>query len=76
MIFYSFCLNATAFAGDKTFPTLLDIIGMHSVLLIMAINCCIGIVFIAFMKETKGQSIDTMVTSETKLPTNHEQNKA
>ncbi|XP_055299077.1 facilitated trehalose transporter Tret1-like [Sitodiplosis mosellana] len=77
MIFYSFCLNGIAFGVDKTFPILLEIIGMHSVMLIMAINCCLGIVFIAFMKETKGQSIDTMdTTSETKSPANNEQNKA
>lgn len=58
MIFYSFCINSITFSGDKTFPILLEIIYMHGILRVMAINCVLGIIYIAFMKETKGQSIE------------------
>lgn len=60
MIFYSLMLNGVALLGEKFFPILVEIIYMHGFLLFLGINCCLGIVFVAFMKETKGQSIDTI----------------
>ena len=60
MIFYSLMLNGVALLGEKFFPILVEIIYMHGFLLFLGINCCFGIVFVAFMTETKGQSIDTL----------------
>lgn len=64
MIFYSLMLNGVALLGDKFFPISVEIIYMHGFLLFLGINCCFGIAFVTFMTETKGQSIDTLVTEE------------
>lgn len=59
MVFYTLWYNIVAFLGDKYFPILLDIIELHGCLMIFAINCCIGTLFVVFyMKETKGRSLD------------------
>lgn len=57
MIFYSLIMNGVALLGEKFFPVLVKIIYIHGFLLFLGINCCLGIIFVAFMKETKGQSI-------------------
>lgn len=59
MIFYSLMQNGVALLGEKFFPVLVEIIYMHGFLLFLGVNCCLGIVFVAFMKETKGKSLDT-----------------
>lgn len=51
-------LNGVALLGEKFFPILVEIIYMHGFLLFLGINCCFGIVFVTFMQETKGESID------------------
>ncbi|XP_031622895.1 facilitated trehalose transporter Tret1-like [Contarinia nasturtii] len=58
VVFYSLCNNAVAFIGDKYFPILLEIIFLHGFLLFLAFNCVIGLFFIAFMKETRGNSLE------------------
>lgn len=60
MIFYSLMLNGVALLVEKFFPILVEIIYMHGFLLFLGINCCFGIGFVIFMKETKGQSIDSL----------------
>lgn len=60
MIFYSLCLNGVALLAEKFFPVLVEIIYLHGFLLFLGINCCLGIIFVAFMKETKGQSLDSI----------------
>lgn len=60
MIIYSIAFNITAFMGGKLFPILLEVIHLHGIMLLLAVNCCLGIVFVAFMRETKGESLDTM----------------
>lgn len=57
-------LNGVALLGEKFFPILVDIIYMHGFLLFLGINCCFGIVFVAFMEETKGSSIDISNSNE------------
>lgn len=57
-------LNGVALLGEKFFPILVDIIYMHGFLLFLGINCCFGIVFVAFMEETKGSSIDSLNFNE------------
>lgn len=59
-MFYSLCLNAVAFLGDKFFPISLQVIYMHGFMLFLGINCCVGLIFVAFMDETRGTSIDTV----------------
>lgn len=58
IVFYSLCNNAVAFVGDKFFPILLELIFLHGVLIFLAFNCIIGMILVAFMKETRGNSLD------------------
>lgn len=62
MIWYSFCGNAISFIIDKSFPILIDIISLQGVLLVLASNCCIGLIFVYFLAETKGQALDTITS--------------
>lgn len=64
MIFYSLCLNGVALLGEKFFPILVKIIDLHGFLIFLGLNCCIGIIYVSFMKETKGQSLDSNNASE------------
>lgn len=66
IIWYSFCNNATSFIIDKFFPILVEIIYLQGVLLVLSFTCGIGLVFVFFMAETKGQPLDT-TTSLLKL---------
>lgn len=59
MTWYSLFNNFMAFVGDKFFPILLEIIHLHGFFILLAINCCAGLIFIASMKETKGKSLDS-----------------
>lgn len=48
-----------AFISQKMFPILTAQIDIHGVLIIYAIGCIIGSLFVQFvMKETSGQSLD------------------
>lgn len=59
MVLYTLWYNIVAFIGDKYFPILLEKIHLHGCLMIFAVNCCFGIIFVIFyMKETKGRSLD------------------
>lgn len=69
-MFYSLCINAVSFLGDKFFPVSLEVIYMHGFMLFLGINCCLGLIFIAFMDETSGKSIDTVNQSENHSPVN------
>lgn len=60
MIWYSLCMNFVSFVGDKTFPTFIETIGLHGYFIALAVNCCLGLAFVAFMPKTKGQSLYTM----------------
>lgn len=64
MVWYSLCNNSVSFIGDKFFPILVDLIYLHGFLLFLVANCLIGLVFVAFMKETKGKSLDSVETHE------------
>lgn len=66
MVFYSMMINLIAFIAGKSFPILLEIIYLHGFILLLAINCILGIVFVTFMRETKGESLDTMDTPQSK----------
>ncbi|XP_055296009.1 facilitated trehalose transporter Tret1-like [Sitodiplosis mosellana] len=66
MVFYSTVNNLVAFVVGKSFPILLEIIYLHGFMFLLAINCCLGIIFVLFMKETKGKSLDTLVMVESK----------
>lgn len=75
MIFYSLILNGIALLGEKFFPILVEIIYMHGFLLFLGVNCCFGIVFVTFMKETKGKSLDTMDKQFATVNRDNEPNK-
>ena len=70
-------INGVALLGEKFFPILVEIIHLHGFLLFLGINCCLGMVFVAFMKETKGQSLDSTNLHANKLPldTDDKQNR-
>lgn len=42
---------------------------MHGFMLFLGINCCAGLIFVAFMDETKGKSIDSVIPIENQVPT-------
>lgn len=60
MAFYSLTLNGVALLGEKFFPVLIEIIHLHGCLLFLGVNCCLGLIFVAVMKETNGKSIDSI----------------
>lgn len=44
--------------------------------MVLVINCCIGLIFVAFMKETKGKSLDSIdSTDENNLSIHKDTNK-
>lgn len=59
-MFFSLVLNGVTFLGDKIFPISLDVIYMHGFMLFLGLNCCAGLIFVAFMDETRGASIDSV----------------
>lgn len=63
VVFYSLCVNCVGFTGDKLFPILIEIIHLHGFMLVLAVNCSIGLILVAFMKETKGTSLDIDMNS-------------
>lgn len=67
VVLYSLCVSFVAFSADRFFPILLDTIHLHGCLLFFAINCCCGLIFVAFMKETKGKSLDSIETTKNKI---------
>lgn len=71
VVFYSLCISSIAFVADKFFPIMLETIHLHGCLLFGAINCLIGLIFIKFMKETRGQSLDSVSPSETQYKDNN-----
>lgn len=66
MAFYSLCLNAVGLLGDKFFPILLNVIHLHGYMLFLGFNCCLGVIFVAFMKETRGSNL--VHTKQTQTP--------
>lgn len=58
MTFYSMAINIVAIMGEKFFPLSIEVIYLHGFLLFLAINCCVGTIFVTFMKETKGKSLN------------------
>lgn len=64
IIWYSLCNNFVGFISEKYFPILLEIIQLQGFLLVLASNCGIGLIFVAFMNDTKGKSIDSMDTTD------------
>lgn len=60
MTFYSMTINIVALMGEKFFPLAIEAYQLHAVLLFLAINCCIGTIFVTFMKETKGKSLNAL----------------
>lgn len=76
MVWYSLSNNSVAFVGDKFFPILVESIYLHGFLMVLVINCCIGLIFVAFMKETKGKSLDSIdSTDENNLSIHKDTNK-
>ncbi|XP_055304279.1 uncharacterized protein LOC129569467 [Sitodiplosis mosellana] len=57
VVLYSLCVSSVAFAADKCFPILLQVIHLHGCLLFFVASCCLGLVFVVFMKETKANLI-------------------
>lgn len=56
-----FGLNCTSFACAKLFPILIEKIGMHGCMIIFAVNCVIGSIFMFFiLNETRGKPMDTL----------------
>ena len=54
----------TSFIALKLFPILLEIVALHGCMIILAIGCIVGSLFIALaMKETAGQSLDDVDTN-------------
>lgn len=49
-----------ALFSDKYFPILMEVIHLHGCFLFFGICCCFGVVFVAFMKETKGKALDAI----------------
>ncbi|XP_055295384.1 facilitated trehalose transporter Tret1-like isoform X1 [Sitodiplosis mosellana] len=68
VMFHSLCLNAVAFVGDIFFPISLEVVYLHGSMLILGINCCVGLICVAFMDETKGTSIDSVDPPENNAP--------
>lgn len=64
VVIYSLFVSVVAFFADKYFPILLEAIHLHGCLLFFAISCSCGLIFVAFMKETKGKSLDTIEVDE------------
>lgn len=51
--------NLVMFLSLKTFPILIEIVGLDGTLSLYAIGCLIGALFVVFfMKETRGTSLD------------------
>lgn len=52
-------LNGFGFISGKLFPILSELIHLHGVMLLYAIICAFGTIFIAMViKETKGTNLD------------------
>ncbi|XP_055296011.1 facilitated trehalose transporter Tret1-like [Sitodiplosis mosellana] len=64
MVFSSMTNNIFIFAVAKSFPILLEIIYLHGFLLLLAVSCCVGLIFVPFLKETKGKSLDALETPQ------------
>lgn len=60
---------------DKNFPVLLETIQLHGCFLILTICCCFGLIFVIFMDETRGKSLDAMILSKGKISTDKNGNK-
>lgn len=59
MAIISVVLSLTGFISVKTFPILMEIVGLHGCLAIYGSGCIAGVIFvIVVLKETRGQSID------------------
>lgn len=68
MILFSVVMNTMQFSLEKLFPVLVEMLYFHGVLLLLGANCCVGLVFVAFMKETKGKSLDSINVKEIHVP--------
>lgn len=66
MSFYSLANNGVTYTGDKFLPILTEVIYLHGFMFVLGINCCIGMVLVIFMKETKGSSLDTIDSDDKK----------
>lgn len=65
MAIISFASDAVLFIFSKSFPILLETIGLHGCLAIFGVCCMVGILFVtAILKETKGQSLDDVGLDE------------
>lgn len=64
MVFYSLCNNAVAFIGDKSFPIALETIHLHGFFLFLAVNSCIGLSLLVFVKETRGSALNEISKSD------------
>lgn len=73
VVLYSLSVSTVAFSADKYFPILLDVIHLHGCYLFFAISCFTGLIFVAFMKETKGKSLDTIEEDDEKSPEKNNQ---
>lgn len=75
----SFLLSILGFVSVKTFPTLINLIGLHGCLIFYGSGCAVGAVFVLYVqKETSGQSIDNAETdtqSEDKLDKSQKTNQ-
>lgn len=59
--------SITSFTCLKLFPILMVKIGLHSCMLILAAFCALGSLYVLFvLKETKGISLDTVLSQEKK----------
>lgn len=67
VVFYSVCANTVAFLVDKNFPVLMETIQLHGCMLILTICCCFGLIFVIFMDETRGKSLDSIAPQQNKI---------
>ncbi|XP_037040406.1 facilitated trehalose transporter Tret1-2 homolog [Bradysia coprophila] len=77
MSIISMVLSITGFVSVKTFPVLMELVGLHGSLLIYGIGCVVGVVFVIIvLEETRGQSLDDDDSNETRDRQKGSSNKA
>lgn len=65
MAIICFSINVVTFICVKLFPILLEVLDLHGVMLIFAISCILGAIFVLFVvEETTGKSLDDVGSEE------------
>lgn len=65
MAIVCFSINVVTFVCVKLFPILLEVLDLHGVLMIFAVSCVVGAIFVLFLvEETSGKSLDDVGVEE------------